>query len=252
MYGLLRSAVNNYSSVKKALIFGGLIFGIDWLLFNFFAILFVSISPWELLLQAGTDILLMIIGIFVYEKFVVKTRHICSAEFSGALDNRFRKLVHNPEKILQDYVKDGMAVLDMGCGPGFFTLPIAEMVGDSGKVIAADFQAEMLEKLRNKIKDDKLRKRIILHQTAVDRIGVIEEIDLAFVFYMLHEAPDQRKFLEELKSIIKQGGKILLVEPKFHVSKKKFDNFVNIAVALGFQLIEKPKIFFSRAVIFLK
>jgi len=49
-----------------------------------------------------------------------KEKHVCPVESAKGLDNFFRKLVQNPKKILKDYVKKGMTVLDVGCGPGFF------------------------------------------------------------------------------------------------------------------------------------
>ncbi|MCD4808269.1 MAG: hypothetical protein K8R06_04975 [Methanosarcinales archaeon] len=49
-----------------------------------------------------------------------KNKHLCPVENAKGLDNIFRKLVQNPKKILKDYAKEGMTVLDVGCGPGFF------------------------------------------------------------------------------------------------------------------------------------
>jgi ubiquinone/menaquinone biosynthesis C-methylase UbiE len=69
-----------------------------------------------------------------------KKPHVCPVENSGALDNRLRKLFQNPRRLLKPYIQTGMTVLEVGCGPGFFTLDIAEMVGESGKIIAADVQ----------------------------------------------------------------------------------------------------------------
>ncbi|MFH0771775.1 MAG: methyltransferase domain-containing protein [Candidatus Omnitrophota bacterium] len=182
----------------------------------------------------------------------MSNRKICSVEMSGCLDNIFRRWGHNPRKILKDYIKEGMIVLDVGCGPCFFTLEIAGMVGEAGKVIAVDLQAEMLDKARNKVKGGELEKRVIFHKTTEDKIGIAKEVDFALVFYMLHEVPDQGKFFAELGSILRPGGKILLVEPKFHVSKKMFENSVNKAVVSGLNPAEKPKIFFSRSVVLKK
>ncbi|MFH1441984.1 MAG: class I SAM-dependent methyltransferase [Candidatus Omnitrophota bacterium] len=179
-------------------------------------------------------------------------KKICPAERAGYLDNIFRKWGHNPKKILGNYIKEGMAVLDIGCGPGFFTLEMAEMVGESGRVIAADLQADMLEKVRNKIKGREQAKRIILHKTTEDKIGVTQEVDFVLAFYILHEVPSQENFFMELKTILRPGGKVLLAEPKFHVSRKMFTDSINKAVVFGFIPVEYPKIFFSNAVVLSK
>jgi len=67
-----------------------------------------------------------------------KNEHVCPVEKAGGLDSGIRKLLQRPKKILGNYVESGMTVLDLGCGPGFFSVEMAEMVGASGKVIAVD------------------------------------------------------------------------------------------------------------------
>jgi 2-polyprenyl-3-methyl-5-hydroxy-6-metoxy-1,4-benzoquinol methylase len=62
--------------------------------------------------------------------------HVCPwwlAWFS--INNPVRRLAHNPEKIVGPYVKAGTTVLDVGCGVGWFSIPMAGMVGDQGQVI---------------------------------------------------------------------------------------------------------------------
>jgi len=58
---------------------------------------------------------------------------VCPVDLSGGLDNIFRRWLQNPQKILLPHVKEGMAALDFGCGPGFFTLAMAELVGPTGR-----------------------------------------------------------------------------------------------------------------------
>ncbi|KAB3547857.1 MAG: SAM-dependent methyltransferase, partial [ANME-2 cluster archaeon] len=53
---------------------------------------------------------------------VDKIQHVCPVESAGGLDNRVRRLLQNPQKILGNYVKEGMTALDLGCGPGFFSV----------------------------------------------------------------------------------------------------------------------------------
>jgi ubiquinone/menaquinone biosynthesis C-methylase UbiE len=90
--------------------------------------------------------------------------HVCPVGMSAGLDNRIRGFFHNPRKILGRYIKRGMTVLDIGCGPVFFSVELARMTGETGKVIAADLQEGMLNKLRDKIKGTEIEERIILHK----------------------------------------------------------------------------------------
>jgi len=176
-------------------------------------------------------------------------KRVCPVEQAGILDNTFRKWVHNPKKILKDYIKEGMVVLDIGCGSGFFSREIAKKVGESGKVIAVDLQEGMLQKLKEKIKGSNIEKRIKLHKCEKDKIGVLEKVDFVLVFYMLHEVPNKVNFFKEIKSILKPKGKIFIIEPKFHVSNKSFEDSINIAKKQGLKLLKQDKVFFSKAVI---
>ena len=143
-----------------------------------------------------------------------------------------------------------MTALDFGCGPGFFTIDMAKMVGKSGRVIACDLQDGMLEKLRAKIKGSPFENIITLHKCQKDRIGVTESVDFMLVFYMLHEVPNQDNYLKEIYSLLKPGGKVLLVEPTFHVSKSEFNFSVDKAITSGLLLAESPKVFLGRTAVF--
>jgi len=67
-----------------------------------------------------------------------KDNRVCPVERAGRLNNRIRRWLQNPQKIVRPYVKEGITVLDMGCGPGFFSIDMAQMVGKSRRVIAVD------------------------------------------------------------------------------------------------------------------
>jgi len=60
-------------------------------------------------------------------------KRICPVELAGGLDNSLRRLLQNPQKILKTYIHEGMTFLDLGCGPGFFSIEIAKMLNNSGK-----------------------------------------------------------------------------------------------------------------------
>ena len=70
MYPLLKQGVKGNSPLKRALMFGGIIYGTDWLLYHLFMILFFDISLADLVLRAGTDALFVAAGVFIFERFV--------------------------------------------------------------------------------------------------------------------------------------------------------------------------------------
>ena len=174
---------------------------------------------------------------------------VCSAKHAGWLATPLRRLVSDPKRILRGLVAEGDHALDLGCGPGFFTLPMAEMVGGAGTVTAVDLQAEMLEMLKKRAERRGLAARIRLQRCAADSIGEIEPADFALAFHMAHEVPDVARFMSEVAASLKTGACLLLVEPKGHVSAEAFEQTVDLAAAAGMKAVSRPSIRFSRAVV---
>jgi ubiquinone/menaquinone biosynthesis C-methylase UbiE len=181
-----------------------------------------------------------------FDRFFVRDRHVCPWWLCFTFDNLIRKLFHNPENILAPYVHEGDTVLDVGPGMGYFSVPLARMVGDKGKVIAADVQAPMLAGLRKRAEKQGLEGRIVPHLCMADSIGIREPIDFVLAFWMVHEVPDQNKLFLELKLLLKPEGRLLLAEPTIHVTRPMFEETLKRAEEAGFTVMEAPKIFMSR------
>lgn len=178
--------------------------------------------------------------------------HVCPVKRAGHLDSIIRRWLQNPQKILRPYIEEGMTVLDLGCGPGHFSIDLARMVGKSGRVIAADLQEGMLQKLRAKIQGTELEERITLHQCEKNRIGLSEAVDFVLAFYVVHEIPNQEVFLNEIALILNPSGRIFVAEPPFHVSKTAFEETVRKARHAGFTLVERPKVLLSKTMVLRK
>jgi len=174
---------------------------------------------------------------------------VCPWWLSFTLNNVFRKMIQDPQHILAPLVRPGQVATDIGCGPGFFTLEMARLVGDRGKVFAVDLQEKMLQIVKQRAERAHLSGRIQFHQCRAQALGLQEPCDFILAFYMVHEVPDAGSFLRELKSGLKPGGFFLLVEPKMHVSKTQFQKTVESAYAAGFRKLDVPHIRFSRAVL---
>ncbi len=174
---------------------------------------------------------------------------VCPVELAGSLDSKIRRWLQNPRKILSPYIKEGMSVLDIGCGPGFFTIEIAKIVGQKGKVFAADLQDGMLQLIKNKISGTELEKIIHLHKTEKDKINLPEKVDFIFAFYVIHEIPNKENLFMEFKNILSENGQILIVEPIGHVSGKAFESTMNISLNAGFEINQGRKILLSRSAI---
>lgn len=175
--------------------------------------------------------------------------HVCPPGIVHTFDNFLRPLVHNTDKLYGPYVKTGMTVMDVGCGAGFSSLALGRLVGESGRVYAADLQQAMLEKVGARARKAGTMDRITLHKCASDRIGLADQVDFAVAFWMVHETPDPHSFLSEVYSLLNPGGRFFIAEPKFHVPAKKFQETIDYAKRIGFEEIDRPKVAFSQAVV---
>ncbi|MBN1613125.1 MAG: class I SAM-dependent methyltransferase [Deltaproteobacteria bacterium] len=177
---------------------------------------------------------------------------VCPWWLRGVLDNSLRRLIQEPERILSGLVAPGQVVADIGCGIGYFTIPLARLVGPQGRVLAIDLQETMLAGVQRRAAKVGLSERIQLCRATPTGFGVEEPVDFALTFFMIHEVPDQKHFLEEIHSLLKPGGRWLLTEPPVHVTAAAFAKTVALADATGFSLLSRPRIAFSHTALFLK
>lgn len=179
-----------------------------------------------------------------------KVPHVCPWYMAYLFDNPLRHLIHDPEKILDSYVKPGMTVLDIGCGMGFFSLGMARMVGPEGRVISLDLQTIMLEILEKRAIKGGILERIETRLVKEGGFPVETPVDFALCFWMVHEVPDQALFLRELTRVLKPGAHALIAEPGMHhVKKEDLEETIRIAEGEGFSVTERPKIRMSHAVV---
>lgn len=175
--------------------------------------------------------------------------HVCPWWLAYTFDNPLRRLLHRPEKVLGPYVREGMRVMDVGCGMGHFSLGMARMVGKAGHVTSVDLQERMLRTLERRARKAGLMERISTRLCSNESLGVDENSDFILAFWMLHEAPDKDRFLAELRGLLHPGGRLLVAEPGFHVTRKEFDAELRVAERTGLEVVERPAIAFSHAAV---
>lgn len=161
-----------------------------------------------------------------------------------------RRLHQKPGKFLGELVKPGMTAADIGCGLGFYSVELAKMVGENGRVLAVDLQQEMLNFTKKKAQKAGLLERIELVQCSQDDVGLSEPVDFALSMWMVHEVPDRNRFFEQILRILKPNGRYLLAEPKFHVKKEAYKSICDEAETAGLKRISEPKVSASFAAIF--
>jgi ubiquinone/menaquinone biosynthesis C-methylase UbiE len=148
-----------------------------------------------------------------------------------------RRLLENPERMLRPYVRPGMTVLEPGSGMGFFSLPLARLVGAEGRVVCVDLQRRMIDGLRRRAGKAGVLDRIETAVCSSDDLGIGEwagRIDLALVIHVIHEVPDADRFLRQIHAALRPGGALVIIEPKGHVTPEQFEETLALAEAAGF------------------
>ncbi|NIV91680.1 methyltransferase domain-containing protein [candidate division KSB1 bacterium] len=157
----------------------------------------------------------------------------------------FRKLRHDPEKILGPYVNPGMKVLEVGPGMGFFTVPLAQMVGESGQVISVDVQEKMISKLRKRAAKRDLLDRLDMRICSAESLQIPDlsgQVDFTLAFAVMHEVPKQENFLHEIYDAMRPAGLLLISEPAGHVSESDFVSTEKAAEQQGFVVVQRPRV----------
>lgn len=128
--------------------------------------------------------------------------------FVGALlDSPFRRALQPPEEVLAPLgIAPGMTVLELGPGPGTYTIEAARQASPGGRVIAADAQAGMLARLSHKVRrlgitNVELRLADAYHLPLPD-----QSVDVAFMVTVLAEVPDRERALAEVRRVLRPGG----------------------------------------------
>lgn len=141
-------------------------------------------------------------------------------------------------------LKTGMTVCDMGCGNGFYALPIARLLGPRGRVLAVDIQPEMLFLLRERMELEGVRNITPILGSVDDPYLPEKTVDLAILVDVYHEFGFPEEMLAALRKSLKPDGRIVLVEyraeddevpikPEHKMTKKQVNREL---VANGFKL----------------
>ena len=180
------------------------------------------------------------------------SHRVCPWWLGYLLASPLRNLLQDPEEIVRPYVGEGMCVLDVGCGMGFFSLPLAKLVGEKGRVVCIDLQEKMIKGLVARAKKAGLTGRIDVRICDQSSLGVRDlagKIDFALAFALVHEVPDKERLFAEMYDTMKPTGKLLMAEPRGHVSKIDFERTVSLVQSAGFEVIGYPEIWRSHAVL---
>lgn len=151
------------------------------------------------------------------------------------LDNPFTKT--NRAVVIAEHLdlQPGMAVLDVGCGPGRLTVPVAQQVGEEGEVVALDIQPGMLNRAQKKAKAANLNNIHFLHASIGEGKLGQNRFDRALLVTVLGEIPDRETALKEVFDALKPGGILSVTEVIFDPHFQGRNTVARFAGAIGFQ-----------------
>lgn len=177
---------------------------------------------------------------------------ICPWWMGYLLASPIRRWWEKPEEVLGPYLTSGSTALDVGCAMGFFSLPMAELVGPSGRVICVDLQERMIRSLRKRAARAGVSDRIETRVCSAGSLGLRDleaEIDFALAYAVVHEVPDAAPFLAEIADALAPGGRFLIAEPRGHVSEKALEGTTATARRAGLSVVDRPDVKRSRSVL---
>jgi len=166
-----------------------------------------------------------------------------------------RWLQGDPAALLRPYVSEGMTVLEPGPGMGFFTLELARQVGPSGRVVAVDVQARMINGLKRRLAKAGLLERVDARVSTPESLGLRDlagKVDFTLAMAVVHEMPSASWFFGQAAEAMKAGGTLLLAEPSGHVDEAEFAAELDAAAQVGLIVADRPEVRRSRAALLKK
>jgi 2-polyprenyl-3-methyl-5-hydroxy-6-metoxy-1,4-benzoquinol methylase len=148
-----------------------------------------------------------------------------------------------------------MSTVDVVCAMGFFSLPLAQMVGASGRVVCVDVQERMLATLERRARRKGLEHIIETRLATQEDLGLEDlegKADLLLAIHVLHETAFPRRFLIRCLETLRPGGKLLVIEPRGHVSEEDFEKSRTLAMEVGFSDCESRDLKRSRKFVMAK
>jgi ubiquinone/menaquinone biosynthesis C-methylase UbiE len=168
---------------------------------------------------------------------------------SGWLDHlccvALRRFFHNPWRILADFIKPGMTVLDIGFGSGYFSLEMARMLRSEGLVVCVEKEPDKVESLKSRVAEYGLSRLVDIRLCSDTSLAIDDlagRIDFALAFFVVHHAADIPALMNGTYKALKRGGKLLIVEPRRHVSAEYCHLVEAVAGQAGLSIIGHPAI----------
>jgi len=162
----------------------------------------------------------------------------CPAALSWIVDNPLRRTYMRP--VLDRIgIRPGERVLELGPGPGAFTVGAADRVGPEGHLIAVDIQPKMIARLEQRLQEAGITN-VEPHVASAHALPLDDEsVDRAFLITVLPEIPDRGRALTQLHRVLRLGGVLSITEEFYDPEYLFLHETVRLVEAAGFRLEER-------------
>jgi len=168
---------------------------------------------WDVLLY----VLAFIAAFLIVVRIVRRYWKFPAPSFIGCfLESGLRKMMQPPSKIIErSGIKNGMTVMELGCGPGTYTIDAARTIGEKGKLYAVDIQQAMISRLEKSMKNPENRDVNNIEPKVASAYELPfsdKSLDLVYMITVLQEIPDKQRALEEIRRVLKDNGILVVSE----------------------------------------
>lgn len=141
-----------------------------------------------------------------------------------ALEYRIKSLISPPENELSKlgFKKDGI-IMDYGCGPGRYTIPLAELTAEKGQVVAVDIHPLAFKKVKTRVNKKNLKNVKVIDAENMDKLEE-ESFDAVILFDTLHDINDKKNTLSKINKTLKKEGNIYFKD--HHISKSEINKML--------------------------
>jgi ubiquinone/menaquinone biosynthesis C-methylase UbiE len=175
--------------------------------------------------------------LFVTKTFGLGRGKIFPAKRAGSLLNPMRRLIQSPTRTVQRMALARTdKVLEIGCGPGYFSRAIAEAVPE-GSLVLFDLQREMLELARQRLPDIAHVEYIQGDASSLPFPDAL--FDAALLVLVLGEVPDQDRCIAEVARVVLRGGNVTFAESRRDGDFIPFGQLQARAEKHGLELVER-------------
>ena len=183
----------------------------------------------------------VLLGIFAY--LWIRERYGRTGPFpasqAGSLLNPLRAILQPVEETVRTFrLRPSDTVLEIGPGPGYFTVQASRVVGTTGRIVCLDVQPGMIATLRDRLDSQGVSNAAALVGDAASLPLADHCIDRAFLVTVLGEIPDRPGALVELHRVMKPAGVLSILESWNDCDYQFEDSVRDLCHATGFRVIE--------------